>query len=618
MFISSMAIHTSALFFLSSIASSLIHPSLGFTALLIGKKPGNLLAKRMFPLMGSLILVLGYLVIKYWETGEISPETGLTLFGMSILIIALTFISMIAMELNRTDIKRSEAVRALRDSNANLEKTVAERTALLKDKMELLNATTSAARIGTWEVDLEAGKVTWSEMTREIHEVPIDFEPDLTTGINFFKEGAHRSRIEATVQECIATGKPYDVELMIVTATGEDRWIRAIGTPILRDDKVIRLRGTFQDIDVRKRAEIKISEESIFLQTLIDNIPINIYTKDLLSRKTMINRSELELMGLEDSSTVIGKTDHELFPKESADISRKEDVEVMKTGIPILSRETSMDLGENNKHWFLTSKIPIKNSEGNVTGLLGVSVDITERKENEEKLKNYAILESKSAEMEQFAYVASHDLREPVLTIKNYLNILFEDYGEKLGEGSKRYSNTILNALNRMELLIGGLLDYARLSRQKGLEQVDLNEAVKNVLESLDSLIVNSQATVKVSKLPRIKGYPIEIELLFQNLITNGIKFHHPDRLPVVEIERKKYGSGWMFLVRDNGIGIEPEYIEEVFVMFKRLHSRRLYEGTGIGLSHCRKIVELHNGKIWVESEPGIGSVFYFTIDINE
>ncbi|VXD10340.1 ATP-binding protein [Marinoscillum sp. 108] len=618
MFISSMAIHTSALFFLSSIASSLIHPSLGFTALLIGKKPGNLLAKRMFPLMGSLILVLGYLVIKYWETGEISPETGLTLFGMSILIIALTFISMIAMELNRTDIKRSEAVRALRDSNANLEKTVAERTALLKDKMELLNATTSAARIGTWEVDLEAGKVTWSEMTREIHEVPIDFEPDLTTGINFFKEGAHRSRIEATVQECIATGKPYDVELMIVTATGEDRWIRAIGTPILRDDKVIRLRGTFQDIDVRKRAEIKISEESIFLQTLIDNIPINIYTKDLLSRKTMINRSELELMGLDNSSTVIGKTDHELFPKESADISRKEDVEVMKTGIPILSRETSMDLGENNKHWFLTSKIPIKNSEGNVTGLLGVSVDITERKENEEKLKNYAILESKSAEMEQFAYVASHDLREPVLTIKNYLNILFEDYGEKLGEGSKRYSNTILNALNRMELLIGGLLDYARLSRQKSLEQVDLNEAVKNVLESLDSLIVNSQATVKVSKLPRIKGYPIEIELLFQNLITNGIKFHHPDRLPVVEIERKKYGSGWMFLVRDNGIGIEPEYIEEVFVMFKRLHSRRLYEGTGIGLSHCRKIVELHNGKIWVESEPGIGSVFYFTIDINE
>lgn len=618
MFISSMAIHTSALFFLSSIASSLIHPSLGFTALLIGKKPGNLLAKRMFPLMGSLILVLGYLVIKYWETGEISPETGLTLFGMSILIIALTFISMIAMELNRTDIKRSEAVRALRDSNANLEKTVAERTALLKDKMELLNATTSAARIGTWEVDLEAGKVTWSEMTREIHEVPIDFEPDLTTGINFFKEGTHRSRIEATVQECIATGKPYDVELMIVTATGEDRWIRAIGTPILRDDKVIRLRGTFQDIDVRKRAEIKISEESIFLQTLIDNIPINIYTKDLLSRKTMINRSELELMGLEDSSTVIGKTDHELFPKESADISRKEDVEVMKTGIPILSRETSMDLGENNKHWFLTSKIPIKNSEGNVTGLLGVSVDITERKENEEKLKNYAILESKSAEMEQFAYVASHDLREPVLTIKNYLNILFEDYGEKLGEGSKRYSNTILNALNRMELLIGGLLDYARLSRQKDLEQVDLNEAVKNVLESLDSLIVSSQATVKVSKLPRIKGYPIEIELLFQNLITNGIKFHHPDRLPVVEIERKKYGSGWMFLVRDNGIGIEPEYIEEVFVMFKRLHSRRLYEGTGIGLSHCRKIVELHNGKIWVESEPGIGSVFCFTIDINE
>ena len=617
-FISSMAIHTSVLFFLGSMVSSLIHPSLGFTRLLIGKKPGNLLAKRMFPLIGGSILVLGYLVINYWETGQISPETGLTIFGLSILMIALVFISIIAMELNSTDIRRSQVARALRDTNANLEKIVIERTALLAEKVELLNATTSAARIGTWEVDLEAQKVAWSDMTKELHGVPPDFEPDLATGINFFKEGKHRTNIEATVERCIATGEPYDVELMIVTATGEDKWIRAIGTPILRDGKVIKLRGTFQDIDVRKRAEIKISEESALLQMLIDNIPINIYTKDLLSRKTMINKSELELMGLEDSSTVIGKTDHELFPKASADISRKEDVEVMKTGIPILSRETSMDLGENNKHWFLTSKIPIVNSEGNVTGLLGVSVDITERKQNEEKLKNYAILESKSAEMEQFAYIASHDLREPVLTIKNYLNILFEDYGESLDAGARRYSDTILSALNRMETLIAGLLDYARLSSPKEFETVDLNQSMKNVLLSLDSLVKNSQATITVGKLPTISGYPTEIELLLQNLITNGIKFRKPDRVPVIEIKSKKHGRAWIFSVRDNGIGIDPEYIEEVFVMFKRLHPRKTFEGTGIGLSHSRKIVELHNGKIWAESEPGEGSVFYFTIDTNE
>jgi light-regulated signal transduction histidine kinase (bacteriophytochrome) len=256
----------------------------------------------------------------------------------------------------------------------------------------------------------------------------------------------------------------------------------------------------------------------------------------------------------------------------------------------------------------------IRNSAGEITGYLGVATDITERKHAEEKLRNYSILESKSKEMEQFAYIASHDLREPLLTIKSFAKLLDEEYGTTFDEDGRIYINAIIKSITRMEALTKGLLDYSRLGQIKPMEKVDCNAVLNDVVADLNALITTTGATVVVDKLPVVNGHALELKLLFQNLLNNAIKFRKKDIAPVVQISAKPTADGYLFAVEDNGIGISEKNREKIFVMFQRLHNRDLYEGTGIGLAQCKKIVEMHNGTIWVESEPDKYSRFCFTI----
>lgn len=243
--------------------------------------------------------------------------------------------------------------------------------------------------------------------------------------------------------------------------------------------------------------------------------------------------------------------------------------------------------------------------------------DITKQKKSEAAAKKVAALKAKGKEMEQFAYIASHDLREPLLTIKNYLNILMEDYGHTFTDEAAHFTHSIMKAANRMEELITGLLDYSRLSQSKSRKEIDCNEIITSLTEDLDRLIKYNHATIKAENLPTISAYPLELKLLFQNLIQNAIKFGKKDINPVIEISSKPIDGGWQFSVRDNGIGIQDKHKDKIFTIFKKLHKKKEYEGTGIGLAHAKKISEIHNGDIWVESELGKGSTFYFTI-LNE
>src|SRR5882762_1615125 len=172
----------------------------------------------------------------------------------------------------------------------------------------------------------------------------------------------------------------------------------------------------------------------------------------------------------------------------------------------------------------------------------------------------------------------------------------------------------MLNASERMKILIKDLLDYSRIGREKESKQVDCNLLVKEVMADLDKIIEEAGATVHSSSLPVLQAYPTELKLLFQNLISNSIKFRKADRAPDIDIGSIRENGHWTFFVQDNGIGIEAQFLERIFIIFQRLHTRSEYEGSGIGLAHCKKIVELHGGKIWVESMPGKGSRFYFTI----
>ncbi|HXB91561.1 MAG TPA: ATP-binding protein, partial [Puia sp.] len=225
-----------------------------------------------------------------------------------------------------------------------------------------------------------------------------------------------------------------------------------------------------------------------------------------------------------------------------------------------------------------------------------------------------AEIESKNKELEQFAYVASHDLQEPLRTISAFVELFQKEYRGRLEGNADKYLDYLFQASDRMKTLIKDLLDYSRIGKEKETMEVDCNKLLAEVLADLGKNIRESDARVKVGLLPLFRGYPTELKLLFQNLITNSIKFRHPERVPEITIDARKEGQHWRFTVADNGIGIEDLFAERIFIIFQRLHNRSQYEGSGIGLAHCKKITELHGGKIWVESTPGTGSHFIFTV----
>ncbi|GAA4272494.1 YfiR/HmsC family protein [Aquimarina gracilis] len=241
--------------------------------------------------------------------------------------------------------------------------------------------------------------------------------------------------------------------------------------------------------------------------------------------------------------------------------------------------------------------------------------------------KNLAIheqsvqLEAKNKELEQFAYIASHDLQEPLNTISSFIGLISEDYGDSFDDVGKESLAFIKDASVRMKKLIDSLLEYSRLGRNKEYVEVDLNKVFGELKKDLGTIIEKTGARIDVGKLPRVKGSEIELRLVLQNLISNAIKFREPNKVPEIEISSVKVtdlsddGSDfWKFSVKDNGIGIPEEHKDRIFAIFQRLHTREEYKGTGIGLAHCKKIVESHGGKIWLSSEKGKGSTFYFTI----
>jgi two-component system, sensor histidine kinase len=236
------------------------------------------------------------------------------------------------------------------------------------------------------------------------------------------------------------------------------------------------------------------------------------------------------------------------------------------------------------------------------------------RREQEELSKTYRELERKNQELEQFAYVASHDLQEPLRTICSFVQLLENQYKSKLDERADKYLNHISQSTTRMGILIKDLLDFSRIGKSKSFEVIDCNIILHEVLADLELMINEVQADIIVESLPVIRGYRTEIKQLFQNLITNGIKFRKKDMFPEIRIAAQDMNKYWKFSFADNGIGIEKEHFDKIFVIFQRLHNRSQYEGSGIGLAHCKKIVELHNGGIGLESVPGEGSTFFFTI----
>ncbi len=251
-------------------------------------------------------------------------------------------------------------------------------------------------------------------------------------------------------------------------------------------------------------------------------------------------------------------------------------------------------------------------AEDTQKALMNILEDYSAEKVIAEKM-NIKLTRS-NKEMEQFAFIASHDMQEPLRTISNYIGLFQKRYQGELDNDADRYLTTISGATFRMQSLIRDLLEYSRIGNDKNKIVIDCNLLLKDVLNDMNEPVKESSAIIHSEQLPVIIGYLSAIKSLFQNLISNAVKFRKKDVHPIIYISAEVRHNEWFFIVRDNGIGIDKKYYDKLFVIFQRLHTKAEYIGTGIGLAHVKKIIELHEGKIWVESELENGSTFYFTI----
>jgi len=282
---------------------------------------------------------------------------------------------------------------------------------------------------------------------------------------------------------------------------------------------------------------------------------------------------------------------------------------------PFHDFEMQRPSADGGSRWISLSGEPVFDDAGRFTGYRGVGKDITERKQAEIELREaHEELKRSNSELEQCAYVAAHDLQEPLRMVSSYTQLLLRRYGERFEGDAKEFMGYIVDGAARMKQLIEDLLAYSRVgTRGKDFHEVEVEGALRRAVTNLRAAIEESGASVTWDALPTVIADDLQLTQLFQNLIGNALKFRSAS-VPRVSVSATEKEKEWEFKVRDNGIGIEPQYFERIFMVFQRLHNKAEYPGTGIGLAICKKVVERHGGRIWVEAQPGEGSAFHFTL----
>jgi len=365
----------------------------------------------------------------------------------------------------------------------------------------------------------------------------------------------------------------------------------------------------------RKLAEVALRESQERFALFMQNSPTVAWIKDTEGRLVFVNQVFTDTFKI-SAADAEGKTDYELWPRKIADQFRQSDRLALEGKKTFETYESAPTPDGKMRDWRVF-KFPLKSGKKYFTG--GMAIDVTDLKLAQETLeKQKKELERSNKELEQFAYTASHDLYEPLYIISAYIDQLQSSLTSNLDEKVRYTLERITACSNRMRQLIEDILQVARINtRGKPFQKINLETLVHSLLQEFDLRIQENQATVEVGTLPAIYGDPTQIKQLFQNLISNALKFRKKEQSLMVRISQKDKISGWARIeIKDNGIGIEKEFQEKIFEPFHRLHPRSEYEGNGIGLTLCERIVKRHGGKIEVSSKIGIGSSFLLTLPL--
>jgi PAS domain S-box-containing protein len=366
--------------------------------------------------------------------------------------------------------------------------------------------------------------------------------------------------------------------------------------------------------------ELKQAEEKY--KQIFDNSIMGIFQANLNNQFEMVNQAMADLLGYESPENLTENTKNinkDIFIITS---QRNQFIERLIEKGSIMEFESKVKSKTGEVLWITENASVIKNENEDIIGYEEMVQDITERKKMEKELarktkqlkRRNEDLEQSNKDLQQFAYVASHDLQEPLRMVTSFVQLLQKRYQDKLDEEANEFINYAVEGAQRMKELIDDLLLLSRVeTRGKLFQKVNMNQVLDNVLTDLTYSIKETNATITNDPLPEIIADRTQMRTILQNLISNSLKFHGKNP-PKIHISGETREKNWIFWVKDNGIGIDQSDFNRIFKIFQRLHTREEFEGTGIGLALCKKIIQRHDGEIWVESEENKGSIFYFSI----
>ncbi len=405
-------------------------------------------------------------------------------------------------------------------------------------------------------------------------------------------------------REALRTGETFETEYRCKRASdGVYRWHLARAVPVYDGEgQILKWIGTCTDIEDKKREAEAFASRAAIVEAADDAI-IGEDTKGII---VTWNGGARRLYGY-SAEEAIGRSSAMLIPPEMTD-ELPTILETIRRGETMEHHETVRVRKDGKRLDVSFTLSPIKDGQGKVTGIAGIARDITEAKQSEAELRR------SNAELEQFAYVASHDLQEPLRAMSGTVQVLQRRYKGQLDARADEIIVHAVSAVSRMQTLVDDLLAFSRLARYGNqFAPTDFAQVLREASANLEVAIAESGAVITHDALPEVVADASQMRQLMQNLLSNAIKFRGEQPLQI-HISARREANSWLFSIRDNGQGIEPQYFERIFIIFQRLVTRDEYPGTGIGLAVCKKIVERHGGRIWLDSEVDKGTTFHFTI----
>jgi PAS domain S-box-containing protein len=480
----------------------------------------------------------------------------------------------------------------------------------LKKLETLLKVKSEVAKIGSWDYNAITDELTWSDMTKLIHEVPLDYIPDTESAVNFYKSGVFRNKIIENFDKCIQEGLSWTEKSQIITAKGKTIWVNSTGIPLIEDNKFIGIIGSFQDITEDIITRQKTKENELMLRTLVDSLPLNVYIKDLKSKKILVNKYECDFLGL-SSNEIIGKNDFDLYPNKIAKKNIKQDLKVINTKKPLLSFENTNIKKDGTITHFLTSKIPLLNEEKQVTSIIGFSLDISNLKEKEKELKKlFQVTALQNKKLLDFAHIISHNLRSHTANFSMLLGFLLKEKDET---ESKKLLDMLISASDNLLETLDDLNNVVEINTNINQEQkkININKEFTVVEKKLKSLIKNKNIKIRnnISDQIEVKGIPEYVENILLNVLSNAVKFSKPNERNLIELSSEKKAHYTVITIKDSGLGIDlVKNKNKFFGMYKTFHHQE--NSKGIGLFIAKNQIEAMKGKFEVKSKVNVGTSF--------